>query len=81
MSPHTFGFDPAFRTENSSYDVARAKALLDMYGYLDRNGDGWREQPDGSPLAITMATEPQQIYREYNENWLRSFNSIGPNRS
>ena len=25
----------------SGYDVARAKALLDIYGYVDRNGDGW----------------------------------------
>jgi ABC-type transport system substrate-binding protein len=77
MSPHTFGYDPAFRTDNSSHDVARAKALLDMYGYLDRDGDGWRERPDGSPLLVTMATEPQQIYREYSDNWLKSFTSIG----
>jgi len=25
-----------------------ARALLDTYGYLDRDGDGWREHPDGS---------------------------------
>ena len=77
MSPHTYGYDPSFRTVNSAHDVARAKALLDIYGYLDRDGDGWRELPDGRPLVITMATEPQQIYREYNENWLKSFGSIG----
>ena len=23
------------------------KALLDIYGYVDRDGDGWRELPDG----------------------------------
>ena len=39
---------------------ARAKALLDIYGYVDRNGDGWREQPDGSPLVLTMASEPDR---------------------
>ena len=33
------------------YDLPRAKALLDTYGYVDRDGDGWREQPDGSPLV------------------------------
>ena len=57
------------RTENSTYDVARAKALLDIYGYVDRNGDGWREKPDGSPLVLVMSSEPDQIYRQYNENW------------
>ena len=77
MAPDTFGYDPAFRTANSSYDVARAKALLDMYGYLDRDGDGWRERPDGSPLLITIASEPQQVNRQYNENWLKSLSAIG----
>ena len=77
MPPGTFGYDPAFRTENSDNDVSRAKALLDVYGYLDRDGDGWRERPDGSPLIITMGTQPEQIYRQYNENWLRSLTDIG----
>ena len=36
----------------SDYDPARARALLDLYGYVDRDGDGWRERPDGSPLAL-----------------------------
>jgi len=77
MPPGTYGFDPELRTNNSSYDVARAKALLDIYGYVDRDGDGWREQPDGSPLVITMSSEPDQIYRQYNENWQRSATAIG----
>jgi ABC-type transport system substrate-binding protein len=77
MPPETYGFDPALRTDNSRYDVARAKALLDVYGYVDRNGDGWREQPDGSPLVLTMSSEPEQIYRQYNENWQRSTAAIG----
>jgi len=77
MPPGTYGFDPAMRTVNSRYDVARAKALLDIYGYVDRDGDGWREQPDGSPLVLRMASETEQIYRQYNENWLRSTAAIG----
>ena len=77
MAPHVYGYDPQFRTDNSSYDPARAKALLDTYGFLDRNGDGWRERPDGSPLVITMATEGNQVDRQYNNNWLRSLSAIG----
>jgi ABC-type transport system substrate-binding protein len=75
--PGTYGYDPAFRTVNSSYDPARAKALLDMYGYLDRDGDGFRERPDGSPLVLTLASETDQIYRQYNENWLKSLTAVG----
>ena len=42
------------RARCSDYDPARAKALLDMYGYVDRDGDGWRELPDGKPLVLEM---------------------------
>ena len=77
LAPHVFGYDPHFRTENSAYDPARAKALLDTYGFLDRDGDGWRERPDGSPLAITMATEGSQVDRQYNDNWRKSMEAIG----
>jgi ABC-type transport system substrate-binding protein len=46
--PSTFGYDPALKTEMSTYDPARANALLDLYGFTDRDGDGWRDRPDGS---------------------------------
>ena len=28
-------------------------------------------------LVLSMATQPDQIYRQYNENWLRSLGGIG----
>jgi ABC-type transport system substrate-binding protein len=75
--PGTFGYDPAFRTELSEYSPARAKALLDTYGYLDRNGDGWREQPDGSPLVLEMAASTSQLERRQNEQWRRCMDAVG----
>ena len=42
----------------------RRKALLDLYGYVDRDGDGWREQPDGSPLVLEYATQPDDLNRQ-----------------
>jgi ABC-type transport system substrate-binding protein len=59
LVPHTSGYDPAYKSEMSDFSPAKAKALLDLYGYVDRNGDGWREQPDGSPLVLVMATHVQ----------------------
>jgi ABC-type transport system substrate-binding protein len=59
------------------YDPARAKALLDIYGYVDRDGDGWREQPDGSPLLIRRASQPDQFYRSLDELWQRNMQAIG----
>ncbi|MBE7419790.1 MAG: bicyclomycin resistance protein [Ideonella sp.] len=77
MLPHTSGYDPAFKSEMSDYDPARAKALLDVYGYRDRDGDGFRERPDGSPLELVIATEPDTINRAFNELWQKCLNAVG----
>ena len=77
MPPGTSGYDAALRTEQGQYDPARAKALLDLYGYLDRDGDGWRERPDGSPLVLHMATQTSNIERQLDETWQKSLAAIG----
>jgi len=65
--PNTVGFDPNFRSEMGEFNLARAKALLDMFGFVDRDGDGWREQPDGAPLVLEWATTPDQRARQRDE--------------
>jgi ABC-type transport system substrate-binding protein len=75
--PHTSGYDPHFKSEMSDYDPPRARALLDIYGFVDRDGDGFRERPDGSPLVLQIATEPEQIYRAYNELWQKCMGAVG----
>ena len=75
--PHTSGYDPKFKSENSEYSPARAKALLDLFGYVDKNGDGWREQPDGSPLVLQQSTQPDQTSRELNQLMQKNMNAIG----
>ena len=77
LAPFTSGYDPAYKSEMSSFDPARAKALLDLYGYVDQNGDGWREQPDGQPLVLVMATRSDQRSRTGNELWQRCMNAVG----
>lgn len=77
MPPGTFGYSTALRTEQGDHDPARAKALLDLYGYVDRDGDGWREQRDGRPLELTMATQASQVDRQFNEIWQRSLAAVG----
>ena len=77
MAAHARGFDSGFRSENGEYDVARAKALLDTYGYLDRNGDGWRELPNGQPLVLEYSTDPSQISRQMDELFQKDMQAIG----
>lgn len=59
------------------YNPAKAKALLDLYGYIDRDGDGYREAPDGSPLTIDQASIPRLAERQRNELWKRAMDAIG----
>ncbi len=59
------------------YHPTRAKALLDLYGYVDRDGDGYRENPDGSQLVIDQASYPRLRERQRNELWKRAMDDIG----
>jgi ABC-type transport system substrate-binding protein len=77
IAPGTFGYDPQFKSTMSEFNRARAKALLDMHGYVDRNGDGWRQQPDGSPLVLEYATQSDQLSRQAAELWQKNMNAIG----
>ena len=77
LKPHTTGYDPAFKSEMSDYDPARAKALLDLYGYVDRDGDGWRDLPDGSPLVLTRNSQSDSLSRAIDELWDKSLNAVG----
>lgn len=72
-----FGFDPAFKSEMSEYGLAKAKALLDMYGYKDVDGDGWREQPDGQPLTLEYSTLADGERRQLAEQWQKNMAALG----
>lgn len=42
--------------EGVDYDPEKAKQLLDEAGYVDTDGDGFREDPDGNELVINFAS-------------------------
>ncbi len=67
LQPATLGYRADLRTEMGDHDPARAKALLDVFGYVDRDGDGWRERPDGSPLLVTLNTQADRTSRQLDE--------------
>jgi ABC-type transport system substrate-binding protein len=75
--PYTSGYDPAYKSEMGDHDPARAKALLDLFGFVDRDGDGFRERPDGSKLSIEIATQPSQFNRQFDELWKKDFEAVG----
>jgi oligopeptide transport system substrate-binding protein len=68
------GHNPKAKT-GAKYDPAKANALLDAAGYKIGD-DGFRTQPDGSPLSIEMGTGTSAIDREWNEYWQQAFDSL-----
>jgi ABC-type transport system substrate-binding protein len=77
IPPGVIGYDPALRSPTLEFNPAKAKALLDMFGFVDRDGDGWRERPDGSPLVLELAGRPDQEARQYDELWRKCMEDVG----
>ncbi len=77
IAPGVWGYDPTFKSEMSEHNLPRAKALLDLYGYTDKDGDGWRDLPDGKPLLLEYSTQPDQLSRQLVEQWKRNMDALG----
>ncbi len=77
IAPHCYGFDATLASEMGHSSPARARALLEMHGYTDRNADGWREQPDGRPLVLRIAFLPDRRSRAGSELWLKRLQAVG----
>jgi oligopeptide transport system substrate-binding protein len=78
IGPGVVGYDPSFRSSEQQYDLPRAKALLDMYGYVDRDGDGWREMPDGQPITVQYKYQAnEQEQRQRAALWIKSLAAVG----
>ena len=76
IPPGVNGHDPKF-DGHVKFDPAGARALLDRFGYRDRDGDGWRELPDGRPLVLRISSTIGSIERQTDELWQRSLKAVG----
>ncbi|MET0682847.1 MAG: ABC transporter substrate-binding protein [Casimicrobiaceae bacterium] len=77
IPPGIVGYDPQQRTQAQLYDPAAARALLDRFGYKDRDGDGYRETPEGKPLVLEFWSPPTLIARQGDELWKKNMDAIG----
>ena len=85
VGPGAAGYDPEFRSTANEYNPAKAKALLDMFGYVDCDGDGWRDLPRKSPgdeckpMVIEYAAAPGGASQPLVELWKKNMDAIGVN--
>jgi oligopeptide transport system substrate-binding protein len=77
IPPGIPGYDPDFRNPYGEPNPAEAKALLDLFGYIDRDGDGYRETPDGRPMSIEFSSPVMAIYRRLDQLIQQSLQAIG----
>jgi ABC-type transport system substrate-binding protein len=76
IPPDVAGHVPGLKPQ-TPYNPTLARALLDRFGYTDRDGDGYRDLPDGRPLVLHIASAPDQTSRLFDELWQRSMQQIG----
>jgi ABC-type transport system substrate-binding protein len=76
LPPNVLGYDPSYRSP-VPYDPALANALLDRFGYRQRDPDGFRRSPDGKALTLRMASEATIGGRLRDEMWRKCLNSVG----
>ena len=77
IPPDVEGFDPSQKATAQTYDPSAARALLDKFGYRDRDRDGYREMPDGKPLLLQLWSSPTSLARVRDELWKKSLDAVG----
>tara|TARA_B100002003_G_C14133183_1_gene544977 strand:- start:28 stop:2097 length:2070 start_codon:yes stop_codon:yes gene_type:complete len=80
----TFAPTPAFATEEQAsfateYDPDGAKAKLDALGVVDKDGDGWRDLPDGAPLTLNIQFATQGVATAVIELVAQHWQDVGVN--
>ncbi len=66
--------------ETPTYDPDEANRILDEAGYVDVDGDGFRETPDGEPLEINFASMSGGDVSEPLANYyIQSWRAVGLN--
>ena len=75
---HSFFHDDSIETP--TYDPDKANEILDAAGYEDVDGDGFRENPDGSELKLNFASmSGGDIAEPLAKHYIQSWQAVGLN--
>ncbi len=64
---------------NYNYDPEKAEQILDDAGYLDVDGDGFRENPEGEQLVINMAHMSGAGAETLSQYYIDKWHEVGLN--
>ncbi len=74
VPPGILGHDPKYRS-SVAYDIKLGNKLLDHFGYK-RGKDGFRTNPDGSPLLLKIHGETSSTSKIFAEIWKRGLDQL-----
>lgn len=80
LNPTIKGFDETIGM--LEYNAETAKAMLDEAGYIDSDGDGWREFKDGTKMDLTVIPQyssQMEVRMRIGEIVCTSLKSVGVN--
>jgi len=78
VPPTHWAYDPAL-ADSLPYDPGEAVRLLTAAGWVDRDGDGIRENEEGDPLDIEVIFNPNQERQEVGEIMQAQLREVGVN--
>jgi peptide/nickel transport system substrate-binding protein len=81
-----FSPSPSFASEEMEnhmiqFDPAKANALLDEIGMVDKDGDGMRELPNGDPLVLNLQVATQAMSIKQVELIGQNWKDVGINNT
>ena len=77
IAPEVWGYDPKLKTEMSDFSRARAKALLDMHGYVDKQRRRLARAARRPAAGAGVLHQPDQVSRQLSELWKKNMDAIG----
>ena len=77
LPPTIWGHNPDLDATAPSFDPDRASEMLDALGYVDVDGDGLREDPDGNAWSVPLATASPDEWRRQAEVLEAQWRAVG----
>jgi ABC-type transport system substrate-binding protein len=77
VPPGLYGIDRSIAAQGAVRPGGRRARCSDRFGYKDRDGDGYRETPDGKPRTLQKGATTDAEARSADELWKRNMDAIG----